>query len=79
MICSCTSRGSWPHTCSGPKMELSRKVAPGTAYSTISNFSRKPNWWQATKLALVTRYCERMGRGPKRRWLTVTEPDFLES
>jgi hypothetical protein len=30
-------------------------------------------------LALVTRYDERMGRGPNRRWLTVTDPDFFES
>jgi hypothetical protein len=54
-------------------------VAPGTADSTISYFSRKPNWWQATKLALEMRYAERIGRGPKRRWLVVSVPDFFES
>jgi len=28
-----------------------RKTPPGTAYLSISYFSRKTNWWQATKLA----------------------------
>ena len=48
-------RGRWSQTSSGPKGLLSRKVAPGSAHFSMSMRSRKENWWQATKLALVIR------------------------
>lgn len=34
---------------------------------------------QGRKFALVIRYVDLIGRGPKRRWEMVEEPDFLES
>jgi hypothetical protein len=37
------------------------------------------NWCTPTKPACFTRYDERMGPGPKRRWLMVIAPDFFES
>jgi len=40
---------------------------------------RRSNWWHATNCALSMRYDDRIGRGPKRRWETVVEPDFFES
>ena len=40
---------------------FSRNAAPGAAYSSTSILSTNSNWWQATKLALVTRYAERIG------------------
>jgi len=41
--------------------------------------SRNEYRWQATKLACEMRYVLRIGRGPKRRWEIVIEPDFFES
>ena len=54
-------------------------MAPGAAKSSMSYLSRNEYWWQATKLARLIRYAERIGRGPKRRWETVTAPAFFES
>ena len=54
-------------------------MPPCAAYSSMSYFSRKPNWWQATKLAFLIRYEERIGPGPKRRCEIVIAPDFFES
>ena len=71
--------GRCSQTSSGPYGALSRKVAPSAATSSTSIFSSRPNWWQATKPALSIRYDEPIGRGPKRRCDTVTEPDFFES
>ena len=35
--------------------------------------------WHATKLGVFTKYVERIGLSPKRRWEQVNPPDFLES
>jgi hypothetical protein len=40
---------------SGPKGVFSRKTAPGGCGASTSIRSRKENWWQATKFALVMR------------------------
>jgi hypothetical protein len=79
MSCSWTLLGRWSQTSPGPYGLLSRKTPPGSATFRTSSRSRKENWWQATKVALLMRYAERMGRGPKRRWEIVAEPDFFES
>ena len=52
---------------------------PPAAASEHVDGSRKANWWQATKLACGDQVGARIGRGPKRRCETVTEPDFFES
>ena len=72
-------RGRWSQTSPGPYGLFSRKTAPGSASRSTSSRSRNENWWQATKVARLIRYGARIGRGPKRRCDTVTEPDFLES
>ena len=54
-------------------------MAPGSAISSTSIFSMKLNWWQATKLARLTRYVELIGRGLNRKCETVTDPAFFES
>ena len=60
--------------------ERSAGTSPrAAAMSSTSVRSRKPHWWQATKLAWRIRYEERIGRGLNRRCETVVEPDFLES
>ena len=79
MICCWVSIGICSQTSSGPYGLLSRKVAPGSANSSTSIFSRKLNWWQATKFALRQRYEPLIGRGLNRKCETVTEPAFLES
>ena len=55
MICSCTWRGSWSQTSSGPNGLLSRNVAPGAALLEHVDALEEPNWWQATKLAWLIR------------------------
>ncbi len=78
-IWRCAVRGRWSHTFSGPYGLFSRKTAPGSASRRTSRRSRNENWWQATNVARLIRYGARIGRGPKRRCDTVSEPDFLES
>ena len=51
MICCCIERGRSSQTRSAGVGELSRKVAPALALSSISWRVRKVGWWQATKLA----------------------------
>ena len=79
MICSCTSRGRWSQTSSGPYGAFSRNTAPGAACSQHVERSRNANWWQATKLAGGSGRPSGSGRGPKRRCEIVTAPDFFES
>ncbi len=79
IACSWTSRGRRSQSSSGPYGALRRTVAPSRARPRMSCRLRSSNWWQATKPARRTRYADRMGRGEKRRWETVTAPDFLES
>ena len=79
MICCWTLRGSLSQTSSAPKGLLSRNVAPGAASLSMSYRSRKTNWWQAMKFALLIRYVEWIGLGPKRRCDTVTVPALRES
>ena len=38
-----------------------------------------PHWWTPTNVASLIRYVLVIGSSSKRRWLTVTEPDFFES
>ncbi len=45
----------------------------------MSYLSRKVKLWQAMKFALLIRYGATICLAPKRRWLVVMEPDFLES
>ncbi len=78
-ISSCTSRGIRSQTSSAPCGLFSSTVAPGRATESTSIRSSSENWWQATKSACSMRYDERIGRSARRRWETVTAPDFLES
>ncbi len=54
-IACCTSAGSLSQISSGPYGLLSRNVAPGRATPSTSSFSRRSNWWHATKSARFTR------------------------
>ena len=77
--CFCTVSGSASQTSSGGSGQSRRSVAPSAARPSTSIVESKPNWWQPTKLAPVTRYGASIGSSPKRRCETVWEPDFLES
>ncbi|MNL69503.1 hypothetical protein D3C87_1943720 [compost metagenome] len=58
---------------------MSSRVAPLAACSSKSTDSVKLHWWQPIKLACSISQGASIGSGPKRRWETVREPDFLES
>ena len=55
MSCCWTLPGRWSQTSFGPYGEFRRNVAPGFAKPRTSAFSRRPNWWQATKSAASMR------------------------
>lgn len=71
--------GSVSHSLSAGCGLFIRKVAPLAAFFRKSNRFSSVGWCSARKFALVIRYVDLIGRGPKRRWEMVEEPAFLES